>query len=172
MKTQHGIAEGWLLGIIAMVVIIGVTNAVTWHISAKYTESGWQKREAQINAEAATKIAAADARVRDAERAMATNLAGVDAHYQGQLKEKDNALNIALNAVRDRGMWTHSACTPVAGNPAGAAAAGASVGDGSARCRLSDADAGFLLSEASRADRIVEQLSACQAVVRADRVRN
>lgn len=170
MKQQHGIAQGWLIGIIALVVILVATNAITWHVSAQYTESGWQKREAKINSDAAVKIKAASDKVRETEQAHATQINAVDTTYQSKLREKDYALTAALNTVRSNGLFAHAACTPIAGNPDTKIAAGASVGDGGAgRQLLSEADSVFLVTEAGRADKVTEQLRACQAVIRADR---
>lgn len=153
----------WKLAILALVAI------GSWHISAKYHETAWQEREAAINAEAATKIAAADKRVRDAERAMAVNLVAVDTVYQTKLQEKDHALDVARTAAHVGGLWVNAACPPVAGNAAATAPAAAGLGDGQTRVRLSEQAADFLIGEASRADRIVEQLTACQQVITADR---
>jgi prophage endopeptidase len=170
MKRQLGIAQGWLIGIIALVVILAVTNAITWHVSAGYTESGWQKREAKINADAAVKIKAADDRVRDVEQAHAVQINAVDTDYQRKLKGKDDALQIALNTVAAGGkLYAHAACPAPAGNPDTKVASGAGLSNGGARAELSAADSNFLLRLGSEADSIVLQLTACQAVVRADR---
>jgi hypothetical protein len=169
MIRQRGIAENWMIGAIALGVMLLVTNALTWHVSAVYTESGWQAREAKINADAAVKIEAANARVRGIELRMAENLASIDARYQTKLKEKDNALTAARAAARHYGLFVTATCPPADRGAAGSTPAGPGIGDGAARVRLSDEAADFLVGEAARADAVVEQLTACQAVVRADR---
>lgn len=166
MKTQ-----GWLLGALAIVVLLAVTNAATWHVSAVYTESGWQAREAKINADAAKLIEAAGTRVRDAERTAAVNLAAVDAYYQTKLQGKDDALIFARRVAATRGMFVNATCPAPGGNATGAIAAGPGVDNGTARVRLSNEDADFLITEAARADKVTDQLTACQAVVRTDRER-
>ena len=132
-------------------------------------EALWQTREAAINAQAANKISEAAARVAAIEHAHADEINAVDTKYQTKLREKENALALALNAAKYSGLYAHTTCPAVSGNPTGGPVAPSGIGDGSPRVKLPDEDARFLLSEADRADKIVEQLTACQAVIRSDR---
>lgn len=160
-------------GLFAAGLAIGGSGAWTvqgWRMKAQETD--WQTREAKINAETANKIREANDRVRGIEQDIAQLLANESSGYQAKLKEKDHALQVALDSVATVGLFSHGpACPPVGGNSASGSAAGTSGRDGPARAKLPDEDARFLLSEASRADKIVEQLTACQGVVRADRAR-
>lgn len=169
MKNQRGITQGWLLGIIAVIGLMAITSGVTWRVASRYTESGWQAREATINAAAAAKIKAATDRVLDIQRAAGIQLAAVDSHYQDKLQEKDNALANARRDARTRGMFVNATCPPSGRDAGSGITAGSGVSDGPARVRLSDEDAEFLISEASRADKVVEQLVAAQEVIRQDR---
>lgn len=171
MNRQRGIAEGWLMGALAIVALLAVSNAVTWHVATRYNESGWQAREAKTNEDAANAILAASTRVRDNEHATAAQLAAVDTYYQGKLNDQDKKHADALRIARAGGMFVNAKCPAPSGNPAGTATAAAGIGNGSTRARLSDEDAEFFISEASRADAIVEQLTACQSVVLRDRKR-
>ena len=160
-------------GLFAAGLVMGGGGAWTvqgWRMKAQETD--WQAREAKINADTANKIKEESDRVRGLEQDIAQLLANESAGYQKKLKEKDDALNIALNSVATVGLFSHGpACPPVGGNPAGSPTSPASGRDGAARAKLPDEDARFLLTEASRADKIVEQLTACQGVIRADRKR-
>src|SRR3990167_5928169 len=172
LATGNPLTLLWIAGGIAIAAFAaGGTAAWTvqgWRMKAQETDL--QTREAKINAESAIKIEAAHNRVRDLEQDIAQQLASESAGYQRKLKEKEDALNIALDSIATTGMFVHCpACPPLAGDAAGSPPAGASGRDGAARAKLPDADARFLLSEASRADRVVEQLTACQGVIRADR---
>src|SRR3990167_7292246 len=132
----------------------------------KAQETDWQTREAKINAESAIKIEAAHNRVRDLEQDIAQQLANESAGYQRKLKEKDDALTIALDSVATVGLFVHGpACPPTGGNSAGSTTPTPSGRDGLTRAKLPDEDARFLLSEASRADKITEQLTDCQGEI-------
>src|SRR3990167_8191224 len=135
-----------------------------WRLEAN--ESKWQTREAQINAESAKKIQEANDRVRGIEQDIAQLLARESEGYQRKLKEKDDALNIALDSVATVGLFSHGpACPPTGGNSAGSTTPPPSGRDGLTRAKLPDEDARFLLSEASRADKITEQLTDCQGEI-------
>ena len=174
MNHQRGIATGWLylIGLIVLLSLLSGIATAIYHAGAKSERAEWQAREARINAESAIKIEAANRRVRDIEQDIAQLLANESAGYQAKLKEKDHALQIALDSVATVGLFSHGpACPPSGGDSASSPPAGASGRDGAARAKLPDEDARFLLSEASRADKIVEQLTACQGVLRADRTK-
>ncbi len=156
-------------------LIIGVLIALAlagWggeRVGERLNDQAWQKREAAINAQAATKIQEANDKVREAEHKRAADVNVVAEDYENQLKDKDDAHAKALAAARSGGLFVHTACPAPSGNAQGSVASTASVGNGQARARFSDADSEFLLAIGSEADRIVAQLTACQAVIAADR---
>lgn len=115
---------------------------------------------------------------RDAKEAEhAKHVAAIDAKGQegirnAQVKaDRDIAAIRAGNLVmRDAGLRPRLGCPGSGDGAPGAAAAGAGLGDGEAGAQLQrQADAAFLRGEAGRADRVVEQLTACQAIVEDDR---
>ncbi|MDP3841083.1 MAG: lysis system i-spanin subunit Rz [Oxalobacteraceae bacterium] len=118
---------------------------------------------------ASKKLADANAKVRATEKKSTQDLATISATYQKGLSDvisthKDLVARIRSGAVR--------LSVPARADPAGAAgipAAATGGRDGGARCGLSDAAAEFLAGLASEADGIARQLSACQAVLNADR---
>src|SRR3990167_6385602 len=155
LTTGNPLAMIWIAGGIAIASFAaGGTAALIvqgWRIEAN--ESKWQTREAKINSESAKKIQEANDRVRGIEQDIAQLLASESEGYQRKLKEKDDALNIALDSVATVGLFSHGpACPPTGGNAAGGIASPASGRDGQARAKLPDEDAKFLLSEANRAD--------------------
>ncbi len=137
------------------------------------TEAVWQTREAKINSDTATNIAAANKRVSDNEHAHAQQIAAVDTSYQTKLQEKSRALQTALANLHKPagGLFSHSpACPAPAGHAPSSVAAAPGERDGaSGRQLLGSDDTVFLLTETSRADQIVEQLTACRGVVLEDR---
>lgn len=99
---------------------------------------------------------------------------GTEIGRQLQVKktERDNAKNAALAGVgngtivlRDFGA---PSCTDRGGASSQAGAPG-SGNDGEAGSKLSERLANYLIGEATRADKVVDQLTACQAQVLSDR---
>ena len=161
----------WLIvGFLVALIAVGVGGYLKGQSAGKASvEAVWQAREAKINADTANKIAAADKRVADAEHAHAVQISAVDTTYQQSLKDKDAKLQIALNSIKSGGLFVRAACPATGGDKLSGSAPSASLGDGSATARLSDETAQYLVSEASRADAIVAQLTACQQIVTDDR---
>jgi prophage endopeptidase len=94
-------------------------------------------------------------------------IAQIDQTYQEKLNEKDASHARDLAAVRSGALRlrdTHAHC-PAQVQPA----SGAGRSDAAAGVELSVEATEFLLSEARRADGVVDQLTACQAVIQADR---
>jgi len=114
-------------------------------------------------------IEATNAKVREIERESASRSADTSAEYQRKLKEKEHEKDRAVAAVRAgmRSMFvnvTPGSCTNDVPGPSPALGGR----DGSGRAELSGAAAEFLIGEASRADKLAEQLTACQARVAQD----
>lgn len=159
---------------VALLALV-ITNAFTWHISAVYTESGWEKREAKLNGDAANRIATADKRILDGEHKRAEDINNVAALYEDQLKDKNGKLQIALNtiAANPRRLSVIASCPAPGGNPTGNTAASTGVDNGRA----------YLSEETTRALRAVgadieragydadAMIQACQGVITADRKR-
>ena len=162
-----------LYGLLVL-AILGVLSGIGYAIydaGRKAERAEWQARETRIAGETALKLEAANKRVRETEQAIAAAIEDASIWYQGKLKEKDNALNIALNGLRagTGRLFVTARCPAPGGDPATGPAAGAGGRDGPTRAELSAADSEFLLRRGAEADGIVHQLTACQAVIRADR---
>jgi hypothetical protein len=131
----------------------------------------WQARETANQVKYSAAVKAAGDRVIAAERETAKTLADVSARYQARLKEKDFEKERAISTATAvaGGLWVGTIRQPdpaTAGSPTSTSACRC---DGGTRSRLSGKASEFFIGEASRADKIVEQLKACQAVVAADR---
>lgn len=134
----------------------------------------WQAREADELRQANATIAQLQTAYRATERRHADLMATISATYQEQLTNATDqhttdlaALRAGTLRLRDRAARQSPACDRV---PETTAAAGGR--DGDPGTELSGAAAEFLLGLTNRANRIVEQLTACQAIVRADRARD
>lgn len=154
-----------LIAAIAFAAVMGLGG---YRLGMKVERGEWTEREAKIQTDTSEAIQAAAKDASRKEHEAAVAIADVSAFYQAKLKEKDRARNAAVADSLINGLYVSAECPP-GGNVLPGPAATAGGHNGGARVRLSDADAGFLLSEASRADKVVEQLAACQKVVTQDR---
>ena len=158
----------WFL--LLMAILVAGTYVAGRHDGAKINEAVWQKREAEINGKQADLIAKANQAVRDEEHRRVTDINNVAADYEDKLKGKDNALQTALNSLKSGGgLFLHTACPAPSGDTKGGVATSPRIDNGSARVQFPETDARFLLGLASEADRNTAQLTACQALIKADR---
>lgn len=138
----------------------------------KIVVSEYATRDLTDARESQAAYAAINERYRAKEQDQAKRLAGVSKTYQKELANAETAKIVALDAVRTGALQlrlTDSRCE-AGGSPAGQAAAGAGGRDGAAGGQfLGPTDSAFLIAEASRADAVTQQLTACQAVVTEDR---
>lgn len=162
-----------LLGIVlawgASLAGVGYWQNSTGHISERVV---WQQRALTEQAAADTKYKALETRYRLTEQDSARTLAATSAAYQKDLqnaKIKNDAVvaGIRAGAVRLRDPGTRPVCT--GGSAPDSATPGAVGHNGPTTGELSHELAEFLTSEAGRADDIVRQLTACQAVILDDR---
>lgn len=164
------VANPWVVLAAVLALIGSIMGAYFYGVSngkAKI-EAKWQTRESKINAESAQKIAAANARVLAAERKSAGDVADISKAYQKKLQEKDSEKDRAIARARASGLFVPTK-RPRCGNAVPAVGAGPSGRDDAPRAELSDEIAAYFIAEANRADKVVEQLAACQAIVIADR---
>lgn len=162
----------WVLlgGLAAAITLILGSYFYGVNAGVNKTEAVWQKREAIISAASAKTLSDAYAKVSALERKIADIQAQASATLQQKLKEKDNAKTIAVAAARTTGLWIGTRSPKDCGDPTSKATPATSGHNDSTAARLSDTAAEFLISEATRADKVVEQLTACQAIVTADRI--
>lgn len=125
-----------------------------------------------INAENAQAHAALVADMRTKEQKHRDDMAALDAKHTKELNhekaEADRVIaDMRADAIRVRDEFT--CADGAAQGGAGKAGPGASVGDGRKAGGLQASHVEFLLREAGRADEVVKQLQACQAIVSGDR---
>lgn len=158
-------AAPYVLGvaIVLLVLFLAYRHGVTT------TDTAWQSRWDQQAAELANARTEAERLARQAERDSAQAMAAIDnAYQQGQADakaESDRVIaDLRAGNVRLRKRFTCPAASdlPAAGTSTGSSDAAQTGG-------LQRDDAEFLVREAERADEVVRQLQACQAIVRKDR---
>ena len=110
-------------------------------------------------------------KIRAHEQAAAEKVAAVSRGYQKDLENANRAKTTAMDALRASG-GLRVAVTGCKADDAGTAETASSAGrrdGGEATGLLDESASAFLIGEASRADAVVLQLRACQAVIKADR---
>lgn len=166
--TIIGLLVAWALSLAG----VGAWQNTAGHVAERTT---WQTRENDQLHTANALIKTLEEGARRTEQAHAEALASISTDYQGRLSNATKQIAADRAAVRNgtlrlRDPGTSGICANTSNVP-GLAASTSGRDDGTDG-RLSDQTAEFLLTEADRADSIVDQLTACQQVVRADRIVN
>jgi prophage endopeptidase len=192
VNTQRGvIASVWLYlaGAIAFMLVLAglikVWNSYTTALDKKgydrgvaETTAAYTKRDnAQLQAALAAQTQA-EARAAKAERDAATAQSTASANYQKGVNDGKAKLAAFIASARAGTVSLHDpgakpGASPACGNQTGKAeVAGSATGsDGGATSGLlSESATVFLATEANRADEVVAQLTAAQAVIVSDRV--
>jgi len=161
----------WLIGILVLALTGGSGFLYGMNHGKKIERAEWQTKELKADHDVQDNLAAAQTDVETREASHQKDLANISAHYQ---KELQNVYDTKDRVIHDLRAGALRLRDPGTVNPAGAGAMPSSVAsssgcDGQAGSHLSEQISEFLASEASRADGIVEQLNACQAVVVKDR---
>lgn len=181
----------FLLSPLGRLVAVGLVAAAAG-FSCAWTLQGWRLeavrgeyalRDIRAQGEATKAIQAAQNRARVAEQRSAQDVAAVSAQYEENKAHvaahtRKTIADLHTGVLSLRVQLDTRGAVPGDRSPAAQAGPGASKCDGAAgsglsqpvTATLSAADSEFLIGEASRADEVVAQLTACQAVVRADRL--
>ena len=96
-----------------------------------------------------------------AEVALAQSLNEVSTQYQKKLKEKDREKADAVARAKSNGLWVNATCED-SGNKVPDITTPTGGRNGETRSRLSERTGEDLISLATRANKVVEQLTACQ----------
>ena len=132
----------------------------------------WQAKDNKELTEANAKILQLENDARAKEQAHAADLAAISTNYEQELQHAENTRKADVAAarsgalrLRDPGATAQQTC----GSATGQAATGPGGRDAQTGGELSPELTEFLFIEADRADAIVQQLGACQAVIVSDR---
>jgi prophage endopeptidase len=180
-RRQEGNELYVALGAVLLIVLI--VAGFMWYVGSErraafaageVAERGrWQAKESKELSAANAEILRLTKLAQDLEAKRAAALAKASADYQKGLADGKRELDAAVAAarsgalvLRDPGRTT-GACPP--GGAAAATEPGAGGRDGAKGGELSREASAFLLELTGEADAVAKQLTACQAVVRADR---
>lgn len=167
------------LAILALTFV--VLMAFNEHGAQQYTagqqdeRSTWLQRDNAALRIANEQIATLQQEARDQEQAHGQAMADIAAQHQKDLKDARTEKDRVIADLRARNLrlrvpvvaTTSGACS--GGGAGSEAGPGAGQRDGETTAELSGAAAEFFVGLASEADDVARQLSACQAVVIADR---
>ena len=172
---------GAVLLVAAVVAAIYAYGQQQFGLGEKAERTAWLGRENTALTKANTRIKELEdqARIKELEdqarareREHAQDMAAASAKYQEDLKHEKAAKDRAVADLRSGALRLRIpvACPDGAGGSGTAAPGPGTVGrDGETRAELSVQASEFLVGLASEADEVVHQLTACQAVVIADR---
>ncbi|WP_416242773.1 lysis system i-spanin subunit Rz [Azospira sp. APE16] len=141
-------------------------------LGEKVERTAWLDRDNAALTKANDRIKELEDNYRAKEREHAQDMATALAKYQEDLKHEKAAKDRAIADIRsgDLRLRIPVACPEGAGGSTTAAPGPGAIGrDGETRAELSVQASEFLIGLASEADEVVLQLTACQAVVIADR---
>lgn len=163
----------WLIvGSLVALIAVGLGGDYLGHErGVKEERLVWQTRESKELADANTKILALEEKARADERAHAMKLAKIAAEHQQEIadaqvqKDRDVADARAGRII----LRIPAPCKDSSGGVTPGASATPGVGDGGAAAELPHETTADLLALADDADAVTRQLTACQAVIRADR---
>lgn len=156
---------------VVLVVLGGLYGAYRHGVNV--TTDHYERVIAQSTADNAIALADAQEQARRTEKRHADQIADIDRTHQEALQNEITSHNRIVADLRSGALRLRDRfkCPAAAG---GVSTPGTSTGSGDAAGEggLRGEDAEFFVSEAHRANAVVLQLQACQAVVRADRGQN
>lgn len=150
--------------------ISGLVIGGAYVMGVSHTKAEWRADVATINATHAKAIADKQAEYRALEQRSATDMAAIDQLHQQDIANREAISNRTIADLHAGNVSLRNRFTCPAGN-ATTAAAGTSTGkrDEASSLYIRGEDAGFFVRLADEADKVADQLRACQAVIKADR---
>lgn len=156
------------IAVLGAISVLLLTYGFGRHDGARIMEAKWQEEKAALNAAAADALHAKIVENAEKEAYHAQKIRNITDSFNSRLTEIKNEKSSALTVARSRGLFVNTSC-PRDRDALPQTSSSPSGGDGTTRSRLSDADAEFFITFAADADKVVEQLAACQAVIKQDR---
>jgi hypothetical protein len=152
----------------AIGLVVCLSFIFGWNQGSLNVQAQWAKEKAELNAQAAKEIEEANNRVRAVERESYIKVAKTEQLFNKKLREKSNEEASALDRARNGGLFVNAKCTGRSNTVPGTTSSSSSS-DGETRVELSKEDGEFLIRIAAEADRVTEQLSACQKLLEDER---
>lgn len=174
LEDVAGVAKPWwlrALPYVAVVTWVAVSGFGLYHHGYDVAATKYNGIISEANKVHADELISLQRQVADAEHAAQAQAAAIDQHYQEAIANEKQSTDRTINDLRTGAISLRKRLAAItitaAGMPCTATSAG--CGDGAATVGLQAEDAALLVRLSAEADAIVQQLNACQAVVRADR---
>ena len=156
----------WVI-VVALALVIGAFLS-GYRTGVQVTKSDWETEKATAAIEAGKVLAAEQAKVTQFEHLLANKQNKVEKVYVDKVRTVEVERNSLSATARNYGLFIDTAC-PDTSNALPSAAAGLSGNNGGTKARLSSATADALIAIAADADEIVNQLTACQTILKEER---
>lgn len=138
------------------------------HTGVQVTKADWEAEKATAAIDAGKALDKANKEVREFEHLLANKQNRVEKVYVDKIKEVQVERNSLSATARDAGLFIDTTCSDNS-NSLPSAASSSSGNNGATKARLSGATADALIAIAADADEIVNQLTACQAILEEER---
>jgi hypothetical protein len=138
------------------------------HTGVQVTKADWEAEKAAAAIEAGKVLAKANQEVRELEHLLANTQTRVEKVYVDKVREVQVERNSLSATARNDGLFIDAAC-PDSSNAVPSPAASPSGDHGGTKARLSGEAAEALIAIAADADEVVNQLTACQEILRNER---
>lgn len=131
-------------------------------------KSAWESEKAAAIKDTMDQVLAANDKVRSLEQALATKQNKVEKVYVDKIRTVEVERKQLADIARSDGLFIAATCPDNSGSVSNTATS-ASSRNGAEKARLSAEAADALISLAADADRIVNQLTACQEILSSER---
>ncbi len=138
------------------------------HTGVQVTKAEWEAEKATAAIEAGKVLAAEQAKVAEFEHLLANTQTKVEKVYVDKVRVVEVEKQQLINTARTDGLFIDATC-PDNSNPVPSATPSASSDYGGTKARLSGEAAEALIAIAADADEVVNQLTACQEILRNER---
>ena len=132
------------------------------------SKSAWEAEKSIATKEAMDNMIAATDKVKSLEQQLATKQNKVEKVYVNKIRTVEVESKRITDIARNDGLFVNASCAD-SNNTLPDSASGSGSGNGTQKARLSREVADALISIAADADTIVHQLTACQAILEAER---
>jgi hypothetical protein len=154
--------------IIGALVLVICSYFYGHHTGVQVTKADWEAEKATAAVDAANTLAKANQEVRALEQLLANKQNKVEKIYVDKIREVQVERNSLSATARNDGLFIDAACSDNS-NAVSGSAASPSGDHGGTKARLSSATADALIAIAADADEIVNQLTACQMILKEER---
>ena len=154
--------------IVGALVLVICSYFYGHHTGVQVTKAEWEAEKATAAIEAGKVLAAEQAKVAEFEHLLANTQTKVEKVYVDKVRTVEVEKQKLVDVARTDGLYIDASC-PDSSNAVPSASPGSGSDHGNTKARLSGAASEALIAIAADADEIVNQLTACQEILRNER---